>query len=346
MSDQMQSIVLASRPDGTPTPDNFRLESAPLPTQKDGEVLVRVHYFSLDPYMRGRMDAGKSYTAPIPVGGLMEGGAVGQVIASGSPDFALGDYVAGYFGWATHSCQPAQALTRLDPTAVPITAALGVLGMPGFTGWFGLNEYGRPRAGETLVVAAATGPVGSIVGQLAKSLGLRVVGIAGGAEKCALATDSFGFDACVDHRAFANARDLRAALKSACPDGVDIYFENVGGKVLEAIVPLMNPNGRIPLCGMVSWYNAGGLGAQATDSGLSVPGLWRAILVKFLSVNGFIISNHWSRYPDFLAEVTPKVAAGTIVSQEDIAEGLENAPQVFIDMLSGGNFGKQIVKVV
>jgi hypothetical protein len=274
----------------------------------------------------------------------MEAGGVGEVIASNSPAFEPGDFAFGMFGWTTHGCLPAKELRKLDPRMGPMTAALGVLGMPGFTGWHGLMAYGRPQKGETLVVAAATGPVGSMVGQLAKLAGLRVVGIAGGAEKCALATDTFGFDVCLDHRAYETAGNLRKALAEACPDGVDIYFENVGGKVLEAVMPLMNPNGRIPVCGMISWYNAGGLGEGA--DGFGAPSLWRNILVKFLSVNGFIISNHFDRYPEFLKEVGPKVASGEVRFIEDIAEGIENAPAAFRAMLKGGNKGKQIVKLI
>lgn len=346
MTDQMYRIALASRPEGAPTAENFSYESAPIPTPGEGEVLVRSHYMSLDPYMRGRMDDAKSYAAPVPIGGTMEAGAVGEVIASNSPHFKPGDFAFGMFGWATHGCLPANQLRKLDPAQGPITTALGVLGMPGFTGWHGLTEYGKPKPGETLVVAAATGPVGSMVGQVARHAGLRTVGIAGGAEKCKLATETFGFDACLDHRAYDNARDLRAALKGECPDGVDIYFENVGGKVLEAVMPLMNNFGRIPICGMIAWYNAGGLGAGASDEGLTAPGLWRNILVKFLSVNGFIISNHFDRYPQFLKEVAPKVMGGEIAYLEDIAEGLENAPATFTAMLKGGNRGKQIVKLI
>lgn len=271
MSEKMQQIVLASRPDGAPVAENFRLESAAPPQPGEGEVLVKLHYMSLDPYMRGRMDDAKSYAAPVPIGGRMEAGGVGEVIASNSPHFEVGDFAFGMFGWASHGCLPAKELRKLDPKMGPITAALGVLGMPGFTGWHGLSAYGRPQAGETLVVAAATGPVGSMVGQLAKQAGLRVIGIAGGADKCKLAVETFGFDACLDHRAYADARGLRADLKEACPKGIDIYFENVGGKVLEAVLPMMNPHGRIPVCGMISWYNAGGLGAGATDVGLTGP---------------------------------------------------------------------------
>lgn len=345
MTEHMHHITLASRPNGAPTADNFRLEITDVPTPGDGEVLVRVHYMSLDPYMRGRMDDAKSYAAPVPIGGTMEGGGVGEVLASNANGFAPGDMVFGMLGWATHAVQPGKMLRKIDPNLVPITTALGVLGMPGFTGWHGLMEYGRPKAGETLVVAAATGPVGSMVGQLAKSLGLHTVGIAGGADKCSIATDTFGFDACINHRAHADARSLRNAIKEAAPNGIDIYFENVGGKVLEAVIPLMNPFGRIPVCGMISWYNAGGLGAGA-DATMSAPALWRPILVNFLSVNGFIISNHWDRLPIFLGEVAPKVISGDIKVVEDIAEGLENAPKAFIGLLEGKNVGKQLVKLI
>ncbi|MCR9126919.1 MAG: NADP-dependent oxidoreductase [Rhodobacteraceae bacterium] len=346
MTDQMQRIALAARPEGAPGPEHFSLETGPVPTPGEGEVLVRVHYMSLDPYMRGRMDDAKSYAAPVPIGGTMEAGGVGEVIASNSDAFQPGDFAFGMFGWATHGVQNAKMLRKIDPAHGPITAALGVLGMPGFTGYHGLMEYGRPKAGETLVVAAATGPVGSMVGQIAKMHGLRTVGVAGGADKCALATERFGFDACIDHRAHADAGALRKALAAECPDGIDIYFENVGGKVLEAVIPLMNPFGRIPICGMISWYNAGNLGAGAAGDVTPAPFLWRNILVKFLSVNGFIISNHWDRYPAFLNEVGPKVAAGEIAYVEDIAEGLENAPAAFMGLLQGKNVGKQIVKVI
>ena len=346
MSEQMHRIALASRPTGAPGDENFSYESAPMPEPGPDEVLIKVHYMSLDPYMRGRMDDAKSYAAPVPIGGTMEGGGVGEVIASNSPAFKPGDFAFGMLGWATHAVQPANMLRKLDPAHGPITAALGVLGMPGFTGWYGLTQLGKPKAGETLVVAAATGPVGSMVGQVARLAGLRTVGIAGGADKCKLATETFGFDACLDHRAYETASDLRAALSDACPDGIDIYFENVGGKVLEAVIPLMNPHGRIPLCGMISWYNSGGLGAGASGGDLTAPMLWRNTLVKFLSVNGFIISNHWDQYPQFLGEIGPKVAAGEIAYLEDIAVGLANAPKAFMGLLQGKNVGKQIVKVV
>lgn len=345
MTEQMQRMVLASRPTGEPKDENFRLETADLPEIGEGEALVRSHFMSLDPYMRGRMDDAKSYAAPVPIGGTMEGGAVGEVIASNHPGFKPGDFAFGMFGWATHGKAKGEEMQKLNPDLAPITTALGVMGMPGFTGWFGLTEYGRPKAGETLVVAAATGPVGSMVGQVAKNMGLRVVGIAGGADKCAMATETYGFDACVDHRAYETAGELRKALKEHCPKGIDIYFENVGGKVLDAVLPMMNPHGRIPVCGMIAWYNAGGLGADASTEAITGPRLWRTILVNFLSVNGFIISNHYNRYGEFLREVGPQLAAGKIAYVEDIAEGLENAPAAFRSLLSGGNKGKQIVKL-
>ena len=346
MSDQMQEIVLAGRPTGAPQPEHFRLETGAVPTPGAGEILVRVHYMSLDPYMRGRMDDAKSYAAPVPIGGRMEAGAVGEVLASNADGFAAGDFAFGMFGWGTHAVADAKMCRKVDPNQVPLTNTLGVLGMPGFTGWYGLMELGRPKAGETLVVAAATGPVGSMVGQLAKSLGLRTVGIAGGADKCKLATETFGFDACLDHRAYEDASALRAALKEECPKGIDIYFENVGGKVLEAVLPMMNPFGRIPICGMISWYNSGGLGAGATEEGLTGPKMWRTILVNFLSVNGFIIANHWDQFPKFLADVAPKVVSGEIAVVEDIADGIENAPAAFMGLLEGKNVGKQIVKLI
>ncbi len=345
MAELMQHIVLAQRPNGAPKPEDFRLESAPMPTPAQGEVLVEVLYMSLDPYMRGRMDDAKSYAQPVPIGGPMEGGAVGRVLESKSDAFQPGDHVFGMFGWASHGVQPAKAVNKLDPKMGPLTAALGVLGMPGFTGWYGLTQIGKPKSGETLVVAAATGPVGSMVGQLARLAGLRTIGIAGGADKCALATETFGFDACLDHRAYETARDLRQALSAHCPDGIDIYFENVGGKVFDAVLPLMNTFGRIPLCGMISGYNKGALGGVANDGPDNLPRFYRSLLVNRMTVSGFIISDHFDQYPTFMAQVAPQVAAGKIAFKEDIAEGLENAPAAFIRLLEGGNFGKQIVKL-
>lgn len=338
MTDQMRRIALARRPKGMPVPEDFSLETAPMPEMAPGNVLVEVTHLSLDPYMRGRMEAVGGYAASVDLGGTMVGQGVGRVLRSAADGFAEGDLVTGMTGWASHALLPAQDLRKLDNTLPPSTA-LGVLGMPGFTAWTGLREFGRPQAGETLVVAAATGPVGSLVGQLAKAAGLRTVAVAGGAEKCQLAVETFGFDAAVDHRAFAGALALREAIAAETPDGIDIYWENVGGKVLEAVVPLLNTHGRVPLCGTIAWYG----GADATEDRL--PLVWRSILVKRLSVNGFIIFDHWDRFPEFLAEMTPRVAAGDFAFLEDVAEGLENAPGAFISMLQGGNTGKQIVKL-
>ena len=342
---EMQRIILVSRPEKAPVPDNFRLESAPVPRPGAGELLVRVIWLSLDPYMRGRMDAGKSYAAPVELGAVMEGGAVGEVIESNHPDFPAGSFVNGPFGWQSHAISDGAMVRRLDPAIAPISTAVGVLGMPGMTAWAGLNLHGRPKEGETLVVAAASGAVGAMVGQLGKAAGLRVVGIAGGAEKCAFVTQELGFDACLDHRAAEDARALRKGLAAACPKGVDIYYENTGGKALEAVIGLMNPFGRIPLCGTIAWYNSGGLGKGATDGPNLLPGVWRAILVNRLSVRGFIVTDHYDRFGDFLKEVAPMISDGRIRYRESIAEGLEAAPEAFIRMLEGGNFGKQLVAV-
>ncbi len=338
-------ISLQNRPQGAPKQSDFRLQTAEMPTPQDGEILVKVDYMSLDPYMRGRMDDAKSYSAPIELGQKMEAGGVGQVIASKNDHINVGDHVFGMFGWASHACVSGKEVRKLDPSLAPITTALGVLGMPGFTGWYGLTQLAAPKSGETLVVAAATGPVGSMVGQLAKSMGLRVVGIAGGADKCAFACDVLGFDDCLDHSQYPDASSLRKALAQHCPQGIDIYFENVAGKVLLAVLPLMNVGGRIPVCGMISWYNAGALGANASHAQDMLPKLWRTILVNRLSVSGFIISDHWDQYPSFLKQVAPLVASGTITYKEDIVQGLEHAPQAFINLLNGGNFGKLIVQI-
>ncbi len=338
MSSQMRRIALARRPSGLPVPEDFALKEAPVPTPDTGEVLVEVTHLSLDPYMRGRMDDAGSYAASVDLGGTMVGQGVGRVLASRADAFAEGDLVTGMTGWASHAVLPAQGLRKLDDR-LPPTTALGVLGMPGFTAWTGLREFGRPKSGETLAVAAATGPVGSLVGQLAKAAGLRTVAIAGGSEKCQLATERFGFDAAIDHRACVGASALSEAIAAEAPDGIDIYWENTGGKVLEAVMPLMNTHGRIPICGTIAWYG----GTDGTEDRL--PKVWRSILVKRLSVNGFIIFDHWDGYPAFLAEMTPRVAAGEISFLEDVAQGLENAPAAFISMLTGGNTGKQIVQL-
>jgi NADPH-dependent curcumin reductase CurA len=345
MTDNCRRIVLASRPKGAPVPENFRLEEGPLPTPGPGEVLARVIYLSLDPYMRGRMDDAKSYASPVEIGATMEGGCVAEVISSNSPDLKAGDIVNGMFGWTSHGVLPANQLRKIDPDSAPISTAVGVLGMPGLTGWLGLNEYGRPKAGETLVVSAATGAVGSMVGQLGKIYGLRVIGVAGGADKCAYAVEELGFDACLDHRAAPDADTLRRQLAAECPDGVDIYFENVGGKTVEAVLPLMNVGGRIPICGTIAWYNTGGPASGAGNEEDNLPKAWRSILVKRLSINGFIILDHYDRFPEFVNEVGGYLRDGKLHYRETVAEGLENAPQAFMDLLKGGNFGKQLVKI-
>lgn len=335
MSD-MQSITLARRPSGAPVPQDFALTTGPIPQPSQGEIVVEVSHLSLDPYMRGRMDDVKSYAPSVNLGETMTGQGVGRVIASNAAGFEVGDLATGMTGWASHAALKATEARKLDTNLKP-SLALGVLGMPGFTAWTGLRKYGRPQAGETLVIAAATGPVGAMVGQLAKAAGLRTIAIAGGAEKCAIAKEQFGFDEALDHRAYEDAGALRNALADVAPDGVDIYWENVAGKVLEAVMPLMNVGGRIPVCGMISWYG----GAEESQDRL--PSMWRSILVKRLHVSGLIIFDHWDDYPTFLAEVAPKVLSGEMKYLEDVAQGLAAAPEAFISMLKGGNTGKQIV---
>ncbi|NKB52903.1 MAG: zinc-binding dehydrogenase [Rhizobiaceae bacterium] len=345
MPQTMQRIVLAARPQGAPKATDFRLESIDMPEPGPGEFLVKTLWLSLDPYMRGRMDDSKSYAASIAIDAPMEGGCVGEVIASNHPKFAVGDFVEDRLGWQSHAISKGQGVRKLDPSIAPLSTAVGVLGMPGITAYVGLNTHGRPKSGETLVVGAATGAVGSLVGQLAKAQGLRVVGVAGGAEKCTYAVEQLGFDACLDHRAAEDASALRSQLAQACPDGVDIYFENVGGKTLEAVLPLMNVHGRIPVCGMIGWYNAGALGGSISSGPNIMPKVWRTILVNRLSVQGFIITDHYDQFPNFLKEVSALIAQGKVVYRESIAEGLESAPQAFMKLLEGGNFGKQLVAV-
>jgi len=339
MTGPRHSIVLAERPSGTPTPACFRLETQPLPTPASGEVLARVIWLSLDPYMRGRMDDAKSYAPPVALDAVMEGGAVAEVMTSADDRFAPGDIVTGQFGWTTHGVLPANALRRLDPALAPIQTALGVLGMPGLTAWVGLNDILRMQPGETLVVSAATGAVGSLAGQLARARGLNVIGVAGGADKCAYATDKLGYDACLDHRD-SDAAALGARLRDAAPNGIDGYFENVGGKTLSAVLPNMNVNARIALCGMIAWYSGRNL-----DQALPLPQVWRRILTHRLRVEGFIIFDHFQRFPAFLADVGPMVRDGQISYRETVAEGLENAPAAFLKLLDGGNFGKQLVRI-
>ena len=345
MAETMRQIVLAKRPQGEPTLDDFRLEEHPVPACPEGGILVRVLWQSLDPYMRGRMDESKSYAAAVPVGGRMEAGCVAEVMESRHQTFRPGDIVEGRFGWGTHAVSDGKGVRKVDPSIAPIQTAVGVLGMPGLTAYVGLLDHGRPKEGETLVVSAATGAVGSVVGQLGKIHGLRVVGVAGGPDKCAWAVDELGFDACVDHRAARDADALGQELAAACPDGVDIYFENVGGKTLDAVIPLMNTWGRIPVCGMISQYNLGGLGMGGGEGPDRLPRLWRTVLVQRLTVRGFIITDHYDRFRDFQRDVAGWLRDGRVKYREWVTDGLENAPRAFLQLLKGGNFGKALVKV-
>ncbi len=335
-----RAIHLAARPEGRPDGSHFDLRETDLPDPAAGEVLVRVIWLSLDPYMRGRMDAGPSYADPVPVGGVMEGQTVGEVVASNAGGLSEGDIVTGFTGWTTHAVAKAETLRKLDPARAPVQAALGVLGMPGMTAWTGLTEIIGIREGETVVISAATGAVGTVAGQVAKARGCRVVGVAGGAEKCAWATDTLGYDACIDHHAHADGSAMARALAEAAPDGIDGYFENVAGKTLSGVIPNMAEFGRIALCGMVAWYNGKNL-----DQALPLPAVWRSILTRKLTVRGFIVMDHWDRFDAFLDEVAPMVAGGDLSYREDVTEGLENAPDAFLSMLEGGNFGKTLVRV-
>jgi NADPH-dependent curcumin reductase len=333
-----RQIVLASRPQGRPKPSDFRLEGAAIPTPSAGQILLRVQYLSLDPYMRGRMDDRKSYAKPVPLGGIMEGESVARVIASKHPGYSEGDIVLAHTGWRTHALSDRADLRKLDTTVAPVTTGLGVLGMPGFTAYSGLRVIGKPKPGETVVVAAASGPVGSLVGQLAKIAGARAVGIAGGPEKCAYVKDELRFDAAIDHR----DSDFAAKLTAACPSGIDVYFENVGGAIWQAVLPLLNKFARVPVCGLIAQYN----GVAKGDGIDRLPATMREILSKSLMVRGFI-NNEFAaeHYPAFLREVGTGIADGRIRYREDFVDGLENAPEAFIGMLEGRNFGKLIVRV-
>lgn len=335
---QIQRIVLASRPKGAPTAENFGLESHELPPPSAGHVQVRTIWLSLDPYMRGRMDDAKSYADPVPIGGTMEGQAVGVVTNSSDNRFTHGDIVLGRFGWASGANANASDIQKVDPARAPISTALGVLGMPGHTAWVGLTDILEAQPGQTIVVSAATGAVGSLVGQLARHKGLRTIGVAGGAEKCAYAVSELGYDLCLDHRT--DAATLARQIRDAAPNGVDNYYENVGGITLEATLENMNTHGRIAVCGMIAWYSGQGI-ADAMPS----PKIWRAILTRRLRAQGFIIFDHYDRYDAFVAEVAPLVANGTVKYRETVTEGLENAPAAFMQLLQGGNFGKQLVRV-
>ena len=331
-------IVLASRPKGAPRQADFRLEQGPVPQPGDGQMLLRTIWLSLDPYMRGRMSDAPSYAPPQALGNAMLGGTVARVVASRLPGFAPSDLVLSMNGWQDYALSDGSGVTKLPPGAAHPSWFLGVLGMPGFTAYMGLLEIGQPRPGETVAVAAATGAVGSVVGQIAKIAGSRAVGIAGGAEKCRHAVEVLGFDACIDHRSPSFPADLAAA----CPGGIDVYFENVGGRVFQAVLPLLNSGARVPVCGLISQYNADRL-PEGPDL---TPLLMRSVLTKRLRMQGFIITlDYPHRIDEFLAAMTGWVEAGRVKAQEDLVDGLENAPQALIGLLEGRNFGKVVVRV-
>jgi NADPH-dependent curcumin reductase len=332
-----RQIVLASRPEGEPRPENFRLVESGIPALQDGEVLLQTLWLSLDPYMRGHMNAGESYSSGVQIGGVMRADTVSRVVQSNNSGFEVGDIVDGYLYWQSHSVSDGGGLRKLDPELAPVSTALGVLGMPGMTAYVGLLNIGQPKPGETLAVAAATGPVGSLVGQIAKMRGCRVVGIAGGPEKCRYMREDLGFDAALDHR----APDLADRLADACPKGIDIYFENVGGHVWKAVFPLLNTFARVPVCGLVAHYNEVG-----PPSGPDrVPETMRAVLSKRLTVRGFMVFDFEAQADDFRRDVAGWLREGKITYKEDVVVGLENAPAAFIGLLKGQNFGKLLVKV-
>jgi NADPH-dependent curcumin reductase CurA len=333
-----EKIVLASRPSGLPRPDNFRIEQETLAAPAEGEVLLQILYLSLDPYMRGRMDDAKSYAKPVELGAVMEGGTVARVLESRHDGFIPGDIVLSHSGWQRHALADGATLRKLDPAAAPVSTALGVLGMPGFTAWAGLLQIGRPKAGETVVVAAASGAVGSVVGQIARIHGARAVGIAGGADKCAFVRDVLGFDAVVDH----HAAGFEAQLAAACPNGIDVYFENVGGKVWDAVFPLLNDFARVPVCGLIAQYNELPQAAPGPDR---LARVMRDVLKKSLTLRGFIMREFAYLRPAFFNDAQRWIAEDRLRYREDVVEGLENAPAAFIGLLQGRNFGKLLVRI-
>ena len=334
-----RQILLDNRPEGEATTGNFKLVTTDTPALKDGEVLVRHHYLSLDPYMRGRMNDSKSYAASQPLGEVMIGGTVGEVADSKHPKFAVGDKVVGMGGWQEYSVVDGNApgmLRKVDTTHVPLSFYLGAVGMPGVTAWYGLVKIIAPKPGATVVVSAATGAVGSAFAALAKARGLRVVGIAGGPEKCRYAVDELHFDECIDYRQHPDVKTMSKALKDACPNGIDGYFENVGGYILDAVLLRTNAFARIALCGMIAGYDGQPLPLQN-------PAL---ILVNRLTIEGFIVSEHMEVWPEALKELGTLVATGQLKPRETIAEGIESAPEAFLGLLKGKNFGKQLVKLI
>ena len=334
-----KQIHLDNRPQGEATASNFKLVTAGTPALQDGQVLVRHHFMSLDPYMRGRMNDAKSYAQPQPLGQVMQGGTAGEIVESRNPKFAVGDKVVGFGGWQEYSVVDANqpgTLRKVDTTHVPLSHYLGAVGMPGVTAWYGLVKIIEPKAGQTMVVSAATGAVGSAFGALSKARGCRTVGIAGGPDKCKYAVDELGFDACIDYRQHKDAASLSKALKEACPDGIDGYFENVGGMVLDAVLTRMNAFGRIALCGMIAGYDGAPLP-------MAYPQL---ILTNRLKIEGFIVSEHMEVWPEALKELGTLVGTGKLRPRETVAQGLEAAPEAFLGLLKGKNFGKQLVKLV
>ncbi|MCB1979560.1 MAG: NADP-dependent oxidoreductase [Burkholderiaceae bacterium] len=334
-----QQIHLDNRPQGEAVASNFKLVTTDTPALADGQVLVRNHYLSLDPYMRGRMNDAKSYAQPQPVGEVMQGGTVGEVVESRSPKFAVGDKVVGFGGWQEYSVVDASqpgSLKKVDTTHVPLSYYLGAVGMPGVTAWYGLVKIIAPKEGDTVVVSAATGAVGSAFAALAKARGCRVVGIAGGPEKCKYAVDELHFDACIDYKEHSDGKAMGKALKDACPKGIDGYFENVGGWIMDAVMLRMNAFGRIALCGMIAGYDGAPLP-------MAHPAL---ILVSRLKIEGFIVSEHMEVWPEALTELGTLVATGKLRPRESVAEGIAAAPEAFLGLLKGKNFGKQLVKLI
>ncbi|MDR5739198.1 MULTISPECIES: NADP-dependent oxidoreductase [unclassified Caballeronia] len=327
-----RQVLLVSRPEREATTSNFKLIETPLAPLQEGEVRVRNHYLSLDPYMRGRMSDAKSYAPPQPLNEVMIGGTVGEVTESRNPSFRVGDKVAGMYGWQEYGTSDGKELRVVDASRVPLSAYLGAVGMPGVTAWLGLNRIIEAKAGETIAVSAASGAVGSVVGQLAKAAGCRAIGIAGGATKCRYVVETLGFDACVDYK----AGKLHDDLEAAAPDGIDGYFENVGGDVLDAVLARMNAHGRIALCGMISGYDGQPVPIKAPT----------LLLRQRLKIQGFIVTEQMDVWPQALKELGERVAAGKLHFRETIAEGLENAPEAFLGLLRGKNFGKQLVKLI
>ena len=334
-----KQIHLDNRPDGEAVAGNFKLVTAETPALKDNQVLVRHHYMRLDPYMRGRMNDSKSYAQPQPLGQTMQGGTVGEVVESKHPKYAVGDKVVGFGGWQEYSVVDASqpgALKKVDTTHVPLSHYLGAVGMPGVTAWYGLVKIIAPKAGETVVITAASGAVGSAFGALAKARGCRVVGIAGGAEKCKYVTEELGFDACIDYRQHPDVKSMSAALKEACPNGIDGYFENVGGYIFDAVLLRANAFARVALCGMIAGYDGQPLP-------LANPAL---ILINRMKIEGFIVSEHMEVWPEALTELGTLVGTGKLKPRESIAQGIESAPEAFLGLLKGKNFGKQLVKLI